>query len=348
MRATIGVDVGATTISGGLVTPEGNILHSLEIPTREVGSGTVMGRLLEVIDDLVTSARARGISVDGIGIGIAGAVDPTRGTMLPFGGNALPELAHVPLGEEIRRVTALPVFVDNDANALALAEWMFGVGQGAHSLVLFAIGTHVGGGVIIADALVRGCLGYAGEFHAVPIDFQGPSEPTGLRGSLGQYVGGQAMAAEARQQVEAGAGAELLELAGGDAWRITSALVFQAAASGEPVARALVDRACDALAAGLGFIVNGLNPEVIVVTGGVARSLVALQEDLRRRAGAYALPPALASTRICVVPGDKRQTARGGAALVRYELDRGRRSKPSVRRKRMPRDLAADPSAAGG
>jgi glucokinase len=348
MRATIGVDVGATTISGGLVTPEGDILHSLETPTRGVRSGPVVGRLLEVIEDLMTWARAHDVSVDGIGLGLAGPVDPATMTMLPAVGNALPELAHVPLGEDIRRVARLPVVVDNDANALALAEWMFGVGRGAHSLVLLAIGTHVGGGVIIGDALVRGCLGYAGEFHAVPIDFQGPSEPTGLRGSLGQYVGGQAMAAEARRQVEAGAGAELLELAGGDASKITSALVFQAAASGEPVARTLVDRACDALAAGLGFIVNGLNPEVIVVTGGVARSLVALAEDLRRRAGAYAMPPALASTRICVVPGDKRQTARGGAALVRYELERGRQSKPSVRRKRRPKDLAADPSAAGG
>jgi glucokinase len=156
------------------------------------------------------------------------------------------------------------------------------------------------------------------------------------------------MAAAARQQVEIGAGAALLELAGGDAAEITSALVFQAAASGEPVARAIVDRACDALAAGLGFIVNSLNPEVIVVTGGVARSLVALEEDLRQRAGAYALPPALASTRICVVPGDKRQTARGGAALVRYELTRARRSRQRVKGQPMAKDLATDPCGAGG
>jgi glucokinase len=347
MRATIGVDVGATTISGGLVTPEGDVLHSLETPTRGVKPGTMMILLLEVIDSLVTSACARGVSVGGIGIGIAGAVDPARGTMLPFGGNAFPELAHVPLREEIGRVVGLPVFVDNDANALALAEWMFGVGRGARSLVLFAIGTHVGGGVIIDDALVRGCRGYAGEFHGLSINFEGPPCPAG-RGCLGEYVGGQAMAAAARQQVEIGAGAALLELAGGDAAEITSALVFQAAASGEPVARAIVDRACDALAAGLGFIVNSLNPEVIVVTGGVARSLVALEEDLRQRAGAYALPPALASTRICVVPGDKRQTARGGAALVRYELTRARRSRQRVKGQPMAKDLATDPCGAGG
>ena len=294
MRATIGVDVGATTISGGLVTPAGDVLHSLETPTREVRSGAVTRRLLELVAALVTCAQAEGVSVDGVGIGLAGAVDPARRTMLPFLGNALPELVHVSLEEEIRRVTTVPVFVDNDANALALAEWMFGVARGAHSLVLFAIGTHVGGGVIVGDALVRGCRGYAGELHGLPIDFQGPSGPAGMRGCLGDYVGGHAMAAEARRQAQTGAGAMLLERAGGDASRITSALVFEAAAAGEPAATVIVDRACDALAAGLGMVVGGLNPEVIVVTGGVARSLVTLEGDLRRRADAYCLPRALA------------------------------------------------------
>jgi glucokinase len=207
MSATIGVDVGATTISGGLVTPEGDVLHSLETPTRGVRSGPVVGRLLEVIDELLMGAGTHGVSVDGIGIGVAGAVDPEQGTMLPHEGNALPELARRPLREDIGRVTGLPVFVDNDANALALAEWTYGVGRGAHSLVLFAIGTHVGGGVIIGDALVRGCRGYAGEFHGISINFDGPVVPPHPRGCLGQYIGGQAMAAEARQQVEAGAGA---------------------------------------------------------------------------------------------------------------------------------------------
>jgi glucokinase len=326
MRATIGVDVGATTISAGLVTDEGDILHSLQTPTRGVGSGTVVQQLLDVIDELVKGARRQGVAVDGVGVGVAGAVDPETGTMLPHAGNALPELAQRPLAEDIRGIANLPVFVDNDANALALAEWTFGVGRGAHSLVLFAIGTHLGGGVIIGDALVRGCRGYAGEFHALPINFDGlPCPPIG-RGCLGEYVGGQALAAEARQQIESGAGATLLELAGGDVSKVTSELLFRAAASGDPAAKAIVDRACDALAAGIGFVVNALNPEVVVVTGGVARSLVPLQEDLRRRAATYALAPPLASTRVHVVGGDKRQTARGGAALVRYELERARLS----------------------
>ena len=326
MKATIGVDVGATTISGGLVTYEGDILHTLQTPTRGVRPGTVVEHLLDVIDDLLKGARTHGVSVDGIGICVAGVVDPEKGTMLPHAGNALPELAHVPLGEDIRRVTSLPAFVDNDANALALAEWRFGVGRGAHSLVLFAIGTHVGGGVIIGDSLVRGCRGYAGEFHAIPINFDSPPCSSFGPGSLGDYVGGRVIAAEAQRQVEAGSDAALLELAGGDSSKITSELVFQAARSGSSVAKAIVDRACDALGAGIACIVNGLNPEVVVVTGGVARSLVPLAEELRRRAGAYSLEPALASTRVHVVGGDKRQTVRGGAALVLYELERAQSS----------------------
>lgn len=328
MKATIGVDVGATTISGGLVTHEGDILHDVQTPTRRDGPGTVVDRLLGVTDELLLVARSRGVSLDGIGIGVAGAVDPENSTMLPHPGNALPELAHLPLADDIRRVTSLPVFVDNDANALALAEWMFGVGRGAHSLVLFALGTHVGGGVIMNDALIRGCKGYAGEFHALPINFDAPPCLPFGQTCLGDYAGGRAIAAEARQQVETGSGAALLELAGRDASAITSELVFMAALAGDPVAKAIVDRACEALAAGIAFAVNGLNPEVVVVTGGVARPLVPLEEDLRRRAGVYAIEAALASTRFHVVGGDKRQTVRGGAALVLYELER---AKPSGR-----------------
>ena len=323
MNATIGVDVGATTISGGLVTGAGEILHDIQLPTRQPGPGTVGERLLGVIEELADVGSRRGVVVDGVGVGVAGAIDPETGEMRPYVGNGLPELAHVPLARDIRQVTGLPAFVDNDANALALAEWTFGVGRGARSLALFALGTAVGGGVIIGDALVRGHQGYAAEFHGLPINFDGPPTPIG-RGCLGEYVGGAALAAHAREQLDAGCCSALAELAGRDRSRITSELVFRAARQGDPLAKTIVDRLCEALAAGIGIIVGTFNPEVVVVTGGVARSLVSLEDDVRRRAAAYAIPPALAGTRIHVVPGDKRQTVRGGAALVRYELERGR------------------------
>jgi glucokinase len=320
-EATIGVDVGATTISGGLVTHAGDILHVEQVLTRGTGSATVVERLHGVIGELLGAARTAGLSLDGIGVGIAGVIDPERGAMRFHAKNGLPELAHLPLARELARGTGLPAFVDNDANALALAEWRFGVARGAHSLALLALGTGVGGGMIVGDSLIRGHNGHAGEFHGVPVNFDGPPGAVG-RGLLGEYVGGEAIAAAARAQVAAGAGALLGEMAGGDAQAITSELVFRAARAGDLAAKAIVDRAYDALAAAIAFIANSLNPEVIVVTGGVARSLVGLEDELRARAGQYAVAAALAGTRLHVIGGDKRQTVRGGAALVCYELRR--------------------------
>src|SRR2546426_3984133 len=117
------------------------------------------------------------------------------------------------------------------------------------------------------------------------------------------------------------AGAALLQAAGGDAQRITAELVFRMAADGEPVAAAVVDEACRALGAMLATIVNGLNPEVVVVTGGVAASLPALGERVLAAAARHAVARALAATRITIVPGDKRLTVRGPAALVLYARD---------------------------
>jgi glucokinase len=99
-------------------------------------------------------------------------------------------------------------------------------------------------------------------------------------------------------------------------------MLYAAAAAGDPLARALVDEACEALAMGIGALVNLFNPEVIVITGGVVRSLAPLREDIMERARRRALAAPLAATAVRFVPTDKRATIRGGAALVRYEMDR--------------------------
>ncbi|MGH7542962.1 MAG: ROK family protein, partial [Gemmatimonadota bacterium] len=114
----------------------------------------------------------------------------------------------------------------------------------------------------------------------------------------------------------------LLALAGGDPERITGALVFEAAAAKDPLAQGLVDGACRALGACIGGIVNALDPELIVVTGGVAASLARFEPQIRAAVSVHALAHPLARTRIRFVPTDKRQTVRGGAALVLYELGR--------------------------
>jgi len=188
--------------------------------------------------------------------------------------------------------------------------------------VVLAIGTGVGGGIIIDGQLARGHRGYGGELGHVPLNFSGPTCMCGCRGCLAAYLSGGLMARRARELSARRPGSPLLALAGGDPAAITSALVFRAAAAGDDAMAELVDEACEALAAGLGGILNALDPEVVVVTGGVVPSLLPLREDVLRRTRGYVLPGIQPASRVRFVAADKRRTARGGAALVLYELAR--------------------------
>jgi glucokinase len=315
MSAIIGVDVGSTTMSGGLVTAEGEILTAVQIPTHRDGRGSALATLVGVVDGLLADARARGRALLGVGVGLPGLVDTGKGLMRSSD-NYVPEFHEVPLADRLATQTGLPAFVDNDVNALALAEWTFGLGRGASSLVVLAIGTGIGGGMILNSELVRGTSGYAGEFGHMTVNFRGPlCGACGGRGCLAAYLDGTQIAAQARWLMASGA-------AGRDRGTITAEMVFEAAAAGHRLATRIVDEACEALAAGLGAIVNAFNPQVLVVTGGVAKSLALLETDIVRRTASYALGPALEETRIAFVPSDKRKTVRGGAALVLYELAR--------------------------
>ncbi len=164
------IDVGATTIAGGLVTGAGDVLEVVQAPPNGDGPGT--------------------------------AVDPEKGVMVKPPHHPVPELADIRLGEQILARTGIPAFVDNDANALALGEWTFGVARGAASVVLLAVGTNVGGGIIHDHRVVRGHAGFGGELGHVPINFDGPACFCGGKGCLGMYLGGAQMALEAQRRVD--------------------------------------------------------------------------------------------------------------------------------------------------
>jgi glucokinase len=320
---TLGIDVGGTSISGGLVRHDGAVVATVETPTHVSGPGTALKTLLGVVHEMHGRAQAQGWAVDGIGLGLPGPVDIDKGMMSALAPeNHVPEFHGVPIAEQIQALTELPTFVDNDVNALALGERTYGLGRGVASLAVLAIGTEVGGAFLAGDVLVRGAHGFGGEFGHMPVNFNGPRCICGGRGCLGAYLGGRQLAEEARRRVRGGATSTLAERAGGDVARITASMVFAAATAGDPVGGALVDEACEALAATLAMIVNGLDPELIVITGGVAESLMPLQAEILRRTAGYAFAHPLASTRIQIMRADKRDTVRGGAALVAYERAR--------------------------
>jgi glucokinase len=316
----IGVDVGASTISAGLVCPDGTVLATAQAPTQ--GGGPVVETIFTLVDRALTSAQERRLRVSGIGVGLPGLVDVEKGFMRSMAGAWLQELGDVPLAALIQERSGHPVFVDNDVNALTLGEWMFGLGRGTSSLVTVAIGTGMGGGLILDGRLVRGHLHSAGEIGHLVVSFDGPRCLCGSFGCLATYVSGGMMSERARERLARYPTSTVLTRAGGDPARIGAPLLFEAAAAGDPLARAVIDEACEALAIGIGALVNLLNPEVIVITGGVAASLAPLQDEILSRVRRRALTAVLDATSVRVVPGDKRATVRGGAALVLYETAR--------------------------
>lgn len=302
-EAILSIDVGGTTTAAGLVTPDGNVLTHVETPTHKAGPGTALATLLDLLQGLREAARFRGIDVAGIGIGVPGAVDADRGAV-GADINYVPELASVPLAETLAERLRLPVFVDNDVNVLALGEWMFGAGRGASSLVVLALGTGVGGGIILGGRLHRGMGGYGGELGHVPINFDGPPCICGGRGCLKTYVSGTDIALQGTERLKR---------------PVDAATVFLLADQGDPVARGIVEEVCQALGAGLAVIANGLNPELLLLAGSVAKSLKPREREIRDQTGRYAFARALASTRIEILSMDKDATIRGGAALYLYQ-----------------------------
>lgn len=322
LPVVIGVDVGGTATAAGVVDAAGAVLAEAQAPTHREGPGTAVAMIGALIEAALAAAVDVALAPVGIGVGVPGIVDADTGMIgeeIPHA----PELAGVALGPALAARFGLPVVLDNDVNALALAEWMFGVGRGARSLVVLAAGTGFGAGIVLDGRLLRGAAGFGGELGHVPVNFDGPRCWCGGRGCLALYASGRGIAETARARATSRSGEGVLAAAGGDPEAIRAELVFRLAAAGDLVASAVVDEACQALGAMIGIVVNGLNPEVVVITGGVASSLLPLEDRLLKAAGEYALRRALGATRIVIAPADKRLSMRGAAALV---LDERRRA----------------------
>jgi glucokinase len=313
----IGVDLGGTTTAVGLVTRDGDVIADASAPTR-ASSRDPLDTIVTLIEELTERSGRSARSIAAVGIGVPGPVDAERGIVgEPV--THIPALAGRALAAELGRRVGLPVAVDNDVNALALGEATLGTGRGARSLVVLSVGTGIGAGIVLEGRLVRGAAGFGGELGHTPVKFDGPPCWCGLRGCLAFYASGRGIADLARARVVRESPTMLLKAAGGDPSGITAALVFRAGQEGDRLAGAIVDEACQALGAMIGTIVNGLNPEVLVITGGVVESLVKLEAKILRASREYAFPQALAATRIEIVPGNKRSSVRGAAALALYE-----------------------------
>jgi glucokinase len=305
----LGVDVGGTSMSAGLVTVDGRVLVTRGRSTHGPDGGDAIERILALTTEVAALPDARAHRLVGVGAGLPGLVDTASGTV---GGEAhhVPELTGVPMTKLLAEATGAPAFVDNDVNALALAEGRWGAGRGARSFVLLAVGTGVGGGMVIDGRLHRGAGGFGGELGHVPIEFDGRPCICGARGCLKAYVAGPDLAGEASRRLGR---------------PVDAAGLFDLADGGDGRAEAVVAEATEALAAGLAIIVNGINPERLLVAGSVGRAFARREGDVRARLARRAYKGALATTRVIFLDLNKDTSVRGGAALVLYEREQASR-----------------------
>lgn len=286
----IGVDIGGTKISVGVVSFEGGSPLALRTRPTEAHRGAkfVVDRVVQMIREAMAEVAAqRECGPDafaGIGIGAPGPLDRASGTVINT-----PNLGwrNFPLRDLVRNEISLPATLDNDANAATYGEWWLGAGRGVDTLVGVTLGTGIGGGIVLNGDLYHGTSDAAAEIGHMTIDSTGRKCKCGNYGCLEAYASGPAIAARAVEGLETGAESILPELVG-DLEEITAETVFEAVVRGDPYATEVVHDTAKFLGAGVATIINVLNPEMVVIAGGVTRAgehlFIPLRAEVRRRA----------------------------------------------------------------
>ena len=261
---TIGIDIGGTKVLGGVVDELGTVLTS----QRRLTPGRSVPDVEDTIVDLVRTLSADH-DVAAVGIGAAGFVDAARSSVL-----FSPHLAwrDEPLREALMGRITMPVVVDNDANAAALAECRFGAGVGHRYVLCITMGTGIGGALVIDNRVFRGANGMAGEFGHVQVVPDGHRCECGNRGCWEQYASGNALVRDAGELMRSGSPVAhgLMERVEGDVSRLTGPLVAEAARDGDPFAVEMFTDIGTWLGVGLAGMTAAFDPSAIVVGGGVS------------------------------------------------------------------------------
>jgi glucokinase len=283
MKKYIGCDMGGTNLRAAVVDVEnGNILQQISLPTlARDGHAAVMERMTNLFLQVIQSAGLQKEDIGGIGIGVPGVLDLEKGETL-----LLPNLPgrwpHIPLRETIAKQTGLPVALLNDVRSITNGEWRFGAGRGLDTIAVFAIGTGIGGGLVLNGQLHLGIGGTGGELGHTMIDYNGPTCGCGNRGCLEAFASGPAIAAMGMKAVAQGLTTQISDMCEHDLNRITPELIARAANAGDVIAKSIYEKAGFYIGIAAANICVSIGPRRIVITGGVAQAGDLLLDPIRR------------------------------------------------------------------
>lgn len=314
----IGVDVGGTKILTALADEQGQVLEQWEIPTMAtLGGHHTLERVLESVQVVLQRVGINKQHLRAVAVGVPGQVDVNRGWVY-FCPNL--DWAQLPLAQILQQHLQVPVYIENDCNAAALGEQVFGAGVGVNNLVYLAVGTGVGGGIVINNSIYHG-TGSAGELGHMTIMPDGPCCGCGNGGCLEALASGLAITTAAQELVDQGLGEALLQVARGQREKISVQTVVEAAKQGDNQSKALLAGAARALGIGVANIVNLLSPQLVIMGGGVMKSREMFWPLMEKEAANRALPTPW--ERVKLVPGALEGRA-GVMGLVALALQQQR------------------------
>ena len=301
----IGVDVGGTNVKIALVDFEGKIIYSNTVPTRaEMGYLAGIDNIKQAIKDLEQETGESKSTIEAIGFGLPGQIDYKAGIVknLPN----IPGWVDIPLSKMIEDEFSIPVRLDNDVRCAALGELNFGAGKGCQNLICITIGTGIGSGLVLNGKLVRGASNAAGEIGHIKMSLKdGPLCGCGDYGCFEAYASGPAIVTMAKEYISGGKSAKYKEMAADGI--ITPYLVAQSALQGDAVSIQIFKKMGEIIGTGLASVVNLLNPEKIIIGGGVADAGDILLEPIRKTILDRAMP--IQASSVQVVPAQLANTA---------------------------------------
>ena len=301
----IGVDIGGTNVKIALVDLKGNIVYSNSVPTRaEMGYTYTIENIEATIKECLKETKNSIENIAGIGFGLPGQIDSEKGLvkLLPN----IPGWVNVPLAEMIEKEFSVPVKLDNDVRVATLGELNFGAGRGCKNLVCITVGTGIGSGIVVNGNLVRGASMAAGEIgHLIVEKNNGEICGCGNTGCLEAYASGPSIVKMAYEYIMGGKSTKFKELAVNGP--ITPYMVYEAAKMGDAVAQRIFIIAGEYLGTALASVVNLLNPEKIIIGGGVGQAGDMLFDAIRETINKRAL--AVSAQAVEIVPAELGESA---------------------------------------
>lgn len=294
----VGLDVGGTTMKAGVVDDEGNGLASVNLPT-EAYRGQEFGleRMCEAIRQAVAAANLHLDDIAAIGVATPGTMDIPAGLMLDPPN--LKPWRNVPVRDHIKKVFNLPTAFQNDANAAAFGEFWVGAGREAQSMVLFTLGTGVGGGIVIGDLVLEGQHSHGGELGHMKIEMTNPRQcGCGRWGCLEAYASATSVVKRAQEALGQPGVRSPLSRAGNKEGGMTARDIFDAAEGGDALAEKIVEDTAYYLAIGAMNMIHAINPDVVVFAGGMVAAGEGFLKSIRKHIKQLAFPVPAERTRI--------------------------------------------------